>query len=199
MHIPRPIRWIVATLAVLVGLSFGFYHFGLDWQNEPFCHKQIMMGFLTWMDANGMHSTDDNNPFPNVGGVGRESLAAIHAEMGEQMAWTQDYRYVPGLRQDDPGDLVLMYFNRPTRWTAHMLPPTIFAAKEWILVPVDFISFGSRSPSEPGENSERASAAEFKQRLKKTIDYIRANKRPNWQTIVAEQTKFLDSIGGSDH
>jgi hypothetical protein len=44
--------------------------------------------------------------------------------------------------------------------------------------------------------SERVSADEFKARLKKTIDYIRAKQRPNWQTIVAEQTKFLESIDG---
>jgi hypothetical protein len=145
-----------------------------------------------------MHSNTLDNPFPNVGGVGEDSMAALHTEMNEQMAWMQDYRYVPGLRQDDPGDLVLMYFNRPTRWASHVAPPTIFAAKEWILIPVDFICFGSRTPSGPGENSEQVSADEFTSRLKKTIDYIRAKQRPNWQTIVAEQTKFLESIDGFD-
>jgi hypothetical protein len=198
MHLSRPIRWLVVTLAVLLGLSLGFYYFILDWHDKPFCHKQVMLVIQSWMDANGMRSTTLNNPFPNVGGVGQDSLAEIHTEMGEDMAWAQDYRYVPGLRQDDPGDLVLMYFNRPTRWTMHIAPPTIFSAREWILIPVDFTFFGSRTASGPGEMSERVSADEFKTRLKKTIDYIRKKQRPNWPTIVAEQTKFLESIDSPD-
>jgi hypothetical protein len=51
-----------------------------------------------------------------------------------------------------------------------------------------------RPKSGPGELSERVSLDEFRSRLKRTIDFIRTNERPNWQTIVAEQTKFLDSI-----
>jgi hypothetical protein len=203
---PKRRRWfqfrlrtlfVLAMLFSLVALPVGYYIFILDWQDKPFCHKQIMLGFTGWIAGNGMNPNTLNNPFPNVGGDGRDSLAAIHKEMCEQMEWAHGYGYIPGLRQDDPGDLVLMYFNRPTRWTMHVMPPTIFTPKEWILIPVDFTYFGSRTPSGPGEASEPVSANEFKKRLKKTIDFIRENKRPHWQAIVAEQTKFLDSIDDS--
>jgi hypothetical protein len=87
-----------------------------------------------------------------------------------------------------------MYFNRPTRWTWFAAPPTIFKEKEWIIIPVDF-GIGMRPRSiQDGDYSERVSLDEFRSRLRRTLDFVRTNERPNWQTIVAEQTKFLDSI-----
>jgi hypothetical protein len=113
--------------------------------------------------------------------------------MGGHMAWATNYRYVPGLREDDPGDLVLLYLDRLTRWTWHGPPPTILKAKAWIVVPVDF-TMGFRPPSGGGELSERVSLDEFRSRLRRTLDFVRTNERPHWQTIVAEHTKFLKSI-----
>ena len=53
---------------------------------------------------------------------------------------------------------MLMYFNRPTRWTWFAAaPPTIFKEKEWIIIPVDFgIGMRPRSIQE-GDYSERVS------------------------------------------
>ena len=194
MRLPRGIRWVIAV-AVLIGLPIGYYNFILDWSNGLHCHKQFMLAFLGWMDRNGKHPDQGNNEFPNVGGVSQTSVNAVSRDMADQMEWTADYGYIPGLRQNDPGHLVLMYFNRPTRWTVHISTPTIFEDKEWILIPVDFCFFGpQRERSGSGECSERVSAAEFKSRLAETIEFIRDQKRPNWQTIVAEQTKFLQSV-----
>jgi hypothetical protein len=53
---------------------------------------------------------------------------------------------------------------------------------------------GGRPPSGPGELSERVSLAEFRSRLQRTLDFVRTNERPNWQTIVAEHAKFLDAV-----
>jgi hypothetical protein len=86
-----------------------------------------------------------------------------------------------------------MYVGQPTRWTWHAQKPTIFREKAWIVVPVDFAT-GSRPQAGPGELSERISTDEFRRRLRRTVDFIRTNQRPNWQTIVAEHTKFLESI-----
>jgi hypothetical protein len=51
---------------------------------------------------------------------------------------------------------VLMYLDRPTRWTWHGVPPTIFKEKALIIVPAD-IAGGGRPKSGPGELSERVS------------------------------------------
>jgi hypothetical protein len=45
-----------------------------------------------------------------------------------------------------------------------------------------------------GECSENVSLAEFRQRLKKTLDYLQTHNRPNWREAVAEHEKFLQSI-----
>jgi hypothetical protein len=151
-----------------------------------------MIAFDLWMGDNGM-ANNNTNPFPNVGGSSADSLASIREEMNGYMSWATNYHYVPGLRQDDPGDLVLMYFDRPTHWVWHGTPHTRLEKKKWIVVPVDF-TMGSRTPSGPGELSEQIPTAEFKQRLRATIDFVRTNQRPNWQAVVAEHTRFLQSI-----
>lgn len=193
MRPKQVILWITGTLTVLIVLSFGYYHFVLDWKGRPTCHSAIMVAFMTAMHEPGINFANDPKPFPNVKGVGRDSLATIRDGMAGYMDWVKDYGYVPGLREDDPGDLVLMYFNRPTRWTWHAAPPSIFKEKAWILVPVDFAQ-GMRPRSGPGEESERVSLEEFRNRLRRTLDYVRTNERPNWQTVVVEHTRFLDSI-----
>lgn len=195
MRPKRIILWLGGTLALLAGLAFGSYHFILDWQGRLYCHKQIMFAFHLWMLDQGLDSDSNTNSFPNVNGVGRDSLATIRDYMNGygDMDWAKGYRYVPGLRQNDPGDLVLLYLDRPTRWTRHGAPGTIFRKKAWMIVPVDF-TIGGRSQTGVGELSERVSLTEFHRRLNRTLDFIRTNERPNWQTIVAEQTTFLNSI-----
>lgn len=192
MRLKRPILWTIGTLAVLIVSALAYYHFILDGEGRPFCHKQIMFGFMNSMNDSGANSTKGPKTFPNVKGVGRDSLITISNDMAN-MNWAKDYNYVPGLQEDDPGDLVLMYVNRPTRWTWHGSPPTIFKDKAWIIVPLDF-TLGDRPQTGPGEDSERVSEGEFSRRLKCTVDFVRTNNRPNWQTVVAEHSKFLDSI-----
>lgn len=119
---------------------------------------------------------------------------AIREEMGEGTRWSEHYRYVPGLHQDDPGHLVLLYFDMPTRWTWHGQPPTIFTERAWIVVPVDFAQDYSRPRLGGGEMSERLTTQQFKQRLGETIEFIRTNARPHWPKIVPEHTKFPESI-----
>jgi len=183
---------LVAVPAILIALPLGFYFFILDWSDRPYCHKQFHLSFDTWMLDRG------TNVFPNSGGVGQGSLAAIREEMGGRMDWARGYRYVPGLREDDPGRLVLMYMERPTRWTWHGAPPTIFKERAWILVPVDF-AMGGRTNMGPGECSERVGAGEFKTRLRETIEFVRTNQRPHWQTVVSEHTQFLEALEHASH
>ena len=189
--------WVLGMLVVLVGLAIGYYKFVLDWDGEPYCHSLIMLGFLNEMHPSGGEILNDAESFPNVRGSSHDSLATLcGGTMGDYMGWTNDYNYVPGLREGDPPDLVLMYFNRPTRWNSHVVPPTIFKDKAWILIPVDFddgVDFRPHT-GELGEHSQRVSLDEFRARLRGTLDFIRTNNRPNWQAVVAEHTKFLNSV-----
>lgn len=146
------------------------------------------------MHEPGENVANDPKPFPNVNGSSRDSLATLKQEMGGNMDWATNYNYIPGLRENDPGNLVLMYFNRPTRWRWFAAPPTIFKNKEWIIIPVDF-GTGMRPRSEEDRDySERVSFDEFRRRIQQTLDFIRTNNRPNWQTVVVEETRFLNSI-----
>ena len=71
----------------------------------------------------------------------------------------------------------------------------MFKKKAWLVIPVDF-TIWARPPSPGGgELSERVSLDEFRSRLRRTSsEFVRSNERPHWQTVVAEHTKFLDSI-----
>jgi len=180
----RFLLWIVGILILPVGV-FSFWKFFLyDQSGKLFCHKAISLGFRMWCD-------DHTNAFPNVRGSSHDSLVALR----DKFATTEvenNYRYVPGLRPEDPGDLVLMYYSRPTRWTLHILTPTIFEKKAWIVIPVDF-TLGPRRQRGPGEESERLSRAEFRKALRNTLDFVRTNERPNWEAVVQEHTGFLES------
>jgi hypothetical protein len=189
--------WVAGALIAAVGLAVGYYYLILDWKGRPVCHKVVMVAFDEWMIANGMDTNSRTNSFPNVNGVGKDSLDSIRDAMGGYMDWVRDYRYVPGLRENDPGQLILMYYCRPTRWTWHGAPPTVLKEKAWMVVPVDF-AIGDRRPEGSGELSERISPEEFKRRLRETIDFVRTNARPNWQSVVAEHTKFLEAVESAD-
>jgi len=180
--------WVIATPPVVVSLALGYYYGILDWQGQPVCHKQVTGALMAWMMDNGMKAESHIDSFPNAGGFSKNSLDLIANEMGGTMDWAKGYRYIAGLKEDDPGELILMYIDRPTRWTWHGAPPTIFKKKAWLVVTVGF------SPSGEGELSERISTEEFKRRLNGTIDFVRTNARPNWQTVVAEHTKFLEGL-----
>jgi hypothetical protein len=94
-----------------------------------------------------------------------------------------------------------MYMPKPTRYIWHDRPQTIFEDKRWMVVPLDLMdspgalaTWIERDMTYMGECSERLTLDEFRVRLKKTLDFLRQNERPNWQTVVAENEAFLKSI-----
>ena len=181
----RPSRWFVVTLAVLLAIPVGYYFFIIDWQGRPFCHEVVDSVIQQWMlEAN-------TKSYPNAGGKSHESLFVIGNHL-KNMEWAENYNYVPGLQEGDPPELVLMYVNRPTRWNWHGQVPTIFKDKAWIVVPI--IAGQSRPGVQIGEASERVSFEDFRARLTGTLDFLRTNQRPSWQTVVAEHGKFLQSL-----
>lgn len=188
MRTYRVVLLVLGVPVALIAAALTWYFGVLDWNGRPFCHKQIESAFRLWMDD---HST---NAFPNVGGSSQQSLAAICEEMGGGMKWAENYRYVAGLRQDDPGELVLMYVDQPTRWIWHGQPRSRFAKQGWIIVPRDFKDYPRVLTAAPGELSEWIEPQEFRRRLQGTLDFLRTNARPNWETVVADHQRFLDQV-----
>jgi hypothetical protein len=181
---------VFGTLAGLMALVLLVRFVLLDFTGRPFCHKQIYQSLRYW------DSEDESDFFPNASGKSRDSLAMLRDHLAVSVV-EDSYQYVPGLREDDPGDLVVMYLPQATRWTWHgEFPPTIFTKKAWILVPLDF-TIGDRPRSGPGELSERVSREELRQRLARTLDFIRTNERPHWPAVVAEHSRFLEGIAAA--
>lgn len=185
---------VALPLLLLIGLPVGYYFLIIDHENTPFCHKAVLAGVLNWMDKK------QTDMLPNVNGRSADSMVELLGDLGDE-PWTETYHYVPGLQKGDPGDLVLMYMVQPTRYIFHGNPQTIFADNLWMIVSLDFGSYDSyltkpipREVPHGGECSERVTLGEFRTRLRKTLDFLRDNNRPNWQTVLAEHEEFLDSI-----
>lgn len=202
----QPLWWsalkLLLALAALFAIPLGcFAGFRLlhDWENVPLCHKQTWALCTNWWDRKRV------SELPNIDGRSAESLAELSHEFGSDdvAQWIEKYQYVPGLGRGDPGDLVLMYMKKPTRWRHHAAsPPSVFSERKWIVVPLDFAgTVGSdlvtpvkRNIPDKSECAERVSLEEFKSRLRKTLKYLQDNDRPNWQTVLAENEAFLNSL-----
>ena len=93
-----------------------------------------------------------------------------------------------------------MYFKKPTRYLWHGNPQTYLSEARWLAVPLDFTGAGfgkgvrNREIPYSGEECERLTLEDFKNRLRKTLRFLQDNDRPNWQTIVAENEEFLRSL-----
>jgi hypothetical protein len=182
----------IVFAALLVSAPFAFYLL-IDQQNAPLCHKAVFLDVEQWHNS--------AKDLPNVKGSSAESLNKLFTEE-DPAEWNAKYQYLPGLRLGDPGDLVLMYMKRPTRYIWHGKPQTIFRDPMWMTVSLDFaglrgspfVQIVRRPMPYQGENSERLSLEDFKSRLRKTLDFLRENNRPNWQTVVAENEDFLKTL-----
>jgi len=177
----------VGIVALLVAIPVFYFAVLIDHRDQPLCHKQIVLSFLARMTDEG------TNVFPNVSGLSSNSLAIMSEAVGG-LPFEKKYNYVPGLREGDPSHLVLMYLKRPTRWMHHGLPRSVFHKKAWVIVPLDENPGNLPVSAERGELSENVSREEFRVRLQQTLDFVRTNERPNWQAVVAEHSRFLQTI-----
>jgi hypothetical protein len=195
---------VASVVAIFASLPATFYFLHV-WSNKPLCNKQTLFQVMNWFD--NKKSID----LPNVRGSSTDSLIELKKDAYDNEKdftedinkWNEKYQYVPGLRKGDPGDLVLMYLKSPTRWNNHASgPPSIFRERKWILVPFDFMGAGishcaehvRREVADESEDAERVSLEELKSRLRKTLDYLQKNNRPNWQKMVTENEEFLNSL-----
>lgn len=188
----RPVRitlWIADPFVFLVALFLLVRFVIYDLDAKPFCHKQMTLALRLWQHE------QTTKTFPMA-----EQLA------GAAKLVFPNYHYVPGLREDDPQDLVLFYFNRPTRWRTHVKPEAKWTSKTWIVVPADSfaghygdeamkrIGFGPQQIRAYGEESESLTTEQFTNRLIATLDFLRTNNRPYWRAVVKEHSAFIESI-----
>ena len=157
------------------------------------CHRELDAAFEQWWLTTPNGRTTNALVYPNVDGSSVKSLEVVAPYIFHGMDDLRDYRYVPGLTSRDPGDVILMYVNRPSSRSWHGDMHWFRRDKRWVV-----LSSGISLPVTYGrEWSELAVAIttpEFKRRLRRTIDYLKENNRPNWQTVEKEHGAFLNTI-----
>jgi hypothetical protein len=87
-----------------------------------------------------------------------------------------------------------MYLRRMTRrtWNGDH-SATIFAPKKWMVIGPRF--FGSQYPEESlPEGGDVVDTAELKRRFQRTFDFLRAERRPYAETIIAEHGPFVHAL-----
>jgi hypothetical protein len=179
-------RVTIGGVAVLV-LMFGFL-IVLQSGPRPFCHRAIDGAFQQWMletgRTNGVYT---DGVYPNTNGIGSNSLAMIQPFFDQRI---QQYGYVPGLKYDDPNDLVLMYLKAQTHYTWHGdTEHTIFSPRRWMVLSPKIVASGTCP-----EGGELLDTPEFKKRLQMTVTFLREHQRPYWQVVAEEQSNLLNSI-----
>jgi hypothetical protein len=168
----------IAALALVVAALFV-----LRSGARPVCHRAVDGAFQEWAIETG-HT---NGFYPNADGIGSNSLAMIEPFFGHDIL---RYAYIPGLRFDDPKDLVLMYLKRETHYSWHGdTEHTIFSPRRWMVVSPDIV-MGGPYP----EGGDLLDGPEFRRRVLKTVAFLREHDRPNWQIVAKEQEEFLKSV-----
>ena len=155
------------------------------------CQKVLDGGLEQWKQVAG------TNVWPNVDGDSAKSFAEIeerYLSPPDDHAYSLAYGYVPGLKDDDPPDLIFMYLKRMTRrtWNGDH-SASVFTRKKWMVFGPSFWSSADTVGACP-EGGELVETIEFRRRFQKTFEFLRDNNRSHWQAIVAEQTRFLDSL-----
>ena len=189
MRVNRPLKFAIIAAGVICVLAGAL---AIRFPPDPLwlCQKVLDGGLQQWKQESG------TNVWPNVDGDSAKSFAQIEQFTGRpgDKDYSEAYGYIPGLKDDDPPDLIFMYLKRKTRrtWNGDH-SPTIFARKKWMVFAPDFWTSTMPFGTYP-EGGELVETSEFRRRFQKTLEFLRENKRPHWQAIVAEQTRFLDSL-----
>jgi len=193
----RAILAAVATfLAILIGFAALLLFTGKpDHSGAQQCTQFIEMACARYAnDFGGWYPVSREGEIQSLNILVREGLepsffatygtacqqVQYFKEHGSLSAEVSPHRYVRGLKQDDPKDLVVMYRASPTRWTTH------FAASHregWLAMGVDHMGhWGSEG---------LLTAEELARRLRKTLEFLRDNKRPCWEATLKEHEGFL--------
>jgi hypothetical protein len=168
---------------ILLAAVIGFY-LRFPPGPTPICNRQIDGALMMWMQDR------KTNAYPNVRGEQTASLAEAQQFFSRNGELHRGYGYVPGLRPRDPDSLIFMYLKQKTRreWHGDLLGKSIFTRPQWLVISPGIMT----GPCVEG--SELLDTAEFKKRLLATLEFLKDDNRSYWQTVVKEQTAFLDSI-----
>ena len=115
-----------------------------------------------------------------------EDQARYFREHGVLSPEYNPFRYVQGLKPSDPEDLVVMYVKKMTHWrTKHL--NSYEETPRWL-------AMGPQVHDYWGRRGGWIDTREFVHRLRKTLDFLRANERPNWQQTVRDHGRFLQQV-----
>ena len=139
--------------------------------------------------ALGLIITDENEAHM-FGRYSTEAQQAQHYKIhGAISPALNPWRYIQGLKEDDPRDLVLMYSKQRTHWRWHGLHDGYCDQTAWIVRPV--FDYGGHW----GDRDECwLNTAQLRERLEKTLEFLRNNDRPHWQLTHKEHGPFIDEL-----
>ncbi len=178
-------RW--AKLTLVAGLLLGTIVLATWLGRRPHltCHRAIFGALGHWEIE-----TKTSGWYPNVEGRSQASLALLEPYLKDGRSELRDYRYVPGLRSDDPRELVLMYVKEPSRRSWHGDTPWFRRERRWVVLnPQMWDGEGDRS----SEVAEWIPTNEFTDRLARTLRFLSENRRAGWTNAAAEHSGFLQS------
>ena len=185
-------RFLKYTVVGAAALCLLVVAFRIRFPRDPLylCQKILNSGLQQWKHEAG------TNVWPNVDGDSAKSFAQIEEYLGPpgNHDYSQAYGYVPGLRDDDPNDLIFMYLKRKTRrtWNGDH-SATVFSDTKWMVFGPGFWTMTEPSKTLP-EGGEIIDTSEFRRRFQKTFKFLRDNNRPHYEAIIAEHTRFLAAL-----
>lgn|GEM_PF-1526033 len=174
---------IAIALAALAAVGFGGYAAYEKFVIKPSSSCANCRSFIHWQlkdyaEANGgWYPKGGKDPLDSLAKCVKQSHEVDHftshaqaqplvAHWEKHKTFTADlccHRYVEGLRTNDPGGLVLLYYWKPTRW-AHSLHKTKAVGRAVCFHP-------------PGLGWDFLPEKEFQERLAHTVAYLREQGR----------------------
>lgn len=190
-------RYLLGACGALLLLAGMAYVMPFDYlgPRPRFQHVLFVSTIALWQ-----HEFTATPWYPNVGGHSAESLALLAQYMGGGKRIEEElssYAYVPGLKADDPPDLVMLYFKKPTRYSWWNDRPSLSAPKGWLTFgpccDCDVRKVRSDVRTDLSGWACLESEANFRRRLEATLVYLEANRRSYWMTVKQEHETFLRS------
>ena len=165
----------------------------LLWLRPPgpniICHRGLDGAFMIWSAE-----TTNGDWYPNVDGSSAKSLSVIARYYGPDPKALRDYRYVPGLKRDDPKDLILAYVTEPSRRRWHGDGHWFRKEKRWVVLNPRIENAEDDQLDRWGELAECIPADELENRLAKTLRFLSVNQRNSCTNVVMEHQKLLQEL-----
>lgn len=195
---------IVLWVALLLLATLMFICWRKLWEPREKCQECTI--FLSIAFNNYEHDNDDWNPVSGEGEYQALSklvkycdpkFFATYGTSGDQRMYFEDHgllsdelcpwRYIQGLKGRDPADLVMMYRKSKTNWRSHTSSGFGWQPRWVVSGPCPCGHWG-------GSEEGWLQTAELARRLRKTLEFLKENKRPYWEETVKEHEPFLREL-----